>query len=48
MSTVGSNANHKFSSVAGKEDWVTVLKECPVSMDDVPPRRRQASRRLTL
>ena len=28
----------------GKEDWLTVLKECPVSMDDVPPRRREMAR----
>ena len=24
--------------LAGKEDWLTVLKACPVSPDDVPPR----------
>lgn len=34
-----------FRRLTGKEDWLTVLKECPVSMDDVPPRRRETSRR---
>ena len=29
-----------FRRLAGKEDWLTVLKACPVSPDDVPPRRR--------
>lgn len=37
-----------FRRLAGKEDWLTVLKECPVSMDDVPPRRREMSRRRKL
>jgi hypothetical protein len=37
-----------FRRLAGKEDWLTVLKECPVSMDDVPPRRRETSRRRKL
>jgi hypothetical protein len=37
-----------FRRLAGKEDWLTVLKECPVSMDDVPPRRRTLSRRRKL
>jgi hypothetical protein len=32
--------------LAGQEDWLTVLKECPVSMDDVPPRRRETPTRL--
>jgi hypothetical protein len=26
--------------LAGKEDWLAVLRACPVSPDDVPPRRR--------
>jgi hypothetical protein len=34
-----------FRRLAGKEDWLTVLKEWPVSMDDVPPRRRTLPRR---
>ena len=33
-----------FRRSGGKEDWLTVLKECPVSMDDVPPRRRELPR----
>lgn len=37
-----------FRRLAGREDWLTVLKECPVSMDDVPPRRRERAKRLTL
>ncbi len=32
----------------GKQDWLAVLKECPVSMDDVPPRRRESARRRKL
>ena len=30
-----------FRRVAVKADWLAVLKECPVSMDDIPPRRRE-------
>jgi hypothetical protein len=30
-----------FRRVAAKGDWLAVLKECPLSMDDVPPRRRE-------
>lgn len=37
-----------FRRIAKKSDWLTVLKECPVSMDDVPPRRRELSRRRKL
>jgi hypothetical protein len=29
-------------------DWVEVLKQCPVSMDDLPPRRRAPPRRRKL
>ena len=32
----------------GKEDWISVLKECPVSMDDIPGRRRERARRRNL
>jgi len=32
----------------GKQDWLAVVKECPVSMDDVPPRRRESARRRKL
>ena len=37
-----------FRRIAPKSDWLTVLKECPVSMDDVPPRRRELPRRRKL
>ena len=37
-----------FRRLAGKEDWLAVLRECPVSMDDVPPRRREPARRRKL
>ncbi len=28
----------------GKEDWLALLKQCPVSMDDIPSRRRKRAR----
>ena len=35
-----------FRRLAGTEDWLAVLKACPVSPDHLPPRRREpASRR---
>jgi bifunctional DNA-binding transcriptional regulator/antitoxin component of YhaV-PrlF toxin-antitoxin module len=37
-----------FRRVAAKSDWMTVLRECPVSMDDLPPRRRELPRRRKL
>ena len=37
-----------FRRLAGKEDWLAVLRDCPVSMDDVPPRRRELPRRRKL
>ena len=37
-----------FQRLPGKEDWLTVLKECPVSPDDVPPRRHAPPRRRKL
>ena len=36
-----------FRRLAGK-DWLTVLKECPGSMDDGPVRRRETARRCKL
>lgn len=33
-----------FRRLAGKEYWLQVLKECPISMDDVPPRRHDVPR----
>ena len=26
--------------VKGKEDWLEIMKQCPVPMDDLPPRPR--------
>jgi hypothetical protein len=37
-----------FRRLAGKEDWLAVLKDCPVTMDDVPSRRREHARRRKL
>jgi hypothetical protein len=37
-----------FRRIATKSDWLAVLKECPVSMDDAPPRRRELPRRRIL
>jgi hypothetical protein len=37
-----------FRRLPGKESWLAVLKECPVSPDDVPRRRRAPARRRKL
>ena len=37
-----------FRRLAGKENWLSVLKACPVSPDDVPPRRTAPPRRRKL
>ncbi|MEW5981229.1 MAG: hypothetical protein AB1806_02535 [Acidobacteriota bacterium] len=37
-----------FRRLALRGDWFTILTECPVSMDDVPPRRREPARRRRL
>src|ERR1035438_1712339 len=34
-----------FRRLAGKESWLSVLKACPVSPEDVPPRHRAPARR---
>lgn len=34
-----------FRRVAPDKDWLAVLKECPVPMDDLPPRRKELPRR---
>jgi bifunctional DNA-binding transcriptional regulator/antitoxin component of YhaV-PrlF toxin-antitoxin module len=31
-----------------KDNWLEVLKQCPVSMDDIPPRSRELSKKLRL
>jgi hypothetical protein len=37
-----------FRRIASKSDWLAVLRECPVPMDDLPVRRRQPPRRRKL
>jgi hypothetical protein len=37
-----------FRRLARKENWLTVLKACPVSPDDVPPRRGAPPQRRKL
>jgi hypothetical protein len=37
-----------FRRLASGENWLAVLKACPVSPDDVPPRRRAPARRRKL
>src|SRR5438445_11556802 len=37
-----------FRRLVGQENWLTVLKACPVSPEDVPPRRRALPRRRQL
>jgi len=31
-----------------RESWLEVLKQCPVPMDDLPPRRREYPKKLKL
>ena len=37
-----------FRRLGGRESWLAVMRECPVSPDDVPPRRRSAAKRRKL
>ena len=37
-----------FRRLPGKENWLTVLKACPISPDDVPQRRRAPARHRKL
>ena len=37
-----------FRRLAGKESWLAVLKACPASPDDVPPRRTAPPRHRKL
>ena len=37
-----------FRRIKSGADWLEVLKDCPVSMDDVPPRSRELPRRPKL
>jgi len=33
-----------FRRLARKGDWLSILEQCPVVMDDLPPRRRESFR----
>jgi hypothetical protein len=37
-----------FRRIAGARDWLAVLSECPVSMEDLPRRRRAPAKRHRL
>ena len=37
-----------FRRIAAGGDWLAVLSKCPVSMDDLPPRRREPANRRRL
>ena len=37
-----------FRRIAAKRDWLAVFAECPVSMDNVPTRRKAPPRRRKL
>lgn len=37
-----------FRRIGGRESWLSVMKDCPVSPDDVPPRRRLPAKRRKL
>ena len=37
-----------FRRIAKNTDWLSVLKACPVKMDDLPPRGREFPKRLKL
>ena len=34
-----------FRRIASNSDWLSILKECPVDMEDVPRRRRASAAR---
>jgi hypothetical protein len=37
-----------FRRLEVKRDWLAVLRECPVPMEDLPPRRRELPRHRKL
>lgn len=37
-----------FRKLPSKEDWLDVLRACPISMDDVPPRRHEKPKKIKL
>lgn len=38
----------RFRRIAKHVTWLELLKRCPVSMDDLPPRRREYPKRPKL
>jgi len=37
-----------FRRIRRKVNWLEVLKQCPVPMDDIPPRSRELSKEIEL
>jgi len=37
-----------FRRLPDSEDWLDVLAQCPVPMDDIPPRRRELPKKRKL
>jgi hypothetical protein len=37
-----------FRRIKRKVDWLEVWKQCPVSMDDIPPRSRELPKKIKL
>ncbi len=37
-----------FRRLGGRESWLDVMKACPVSADEMPPRRRELPKRRKL
>lgn len=37
-----------FRRLPAKEDWLEVLTQCPVPMDDIPPRKRELPKKRKL
>ena len=37
-----------FRRIAGVGDWLAVLSECPVKMEDLPRRRKESAKRRRL
>lgn len=37
-----------FRRLGGRESWIEVMKECPISPDDVPARQRELPKRRKL
>lgn len=37
-----------FRRLPAQEDWLQVMKECPVAADDIPPRRKQLPKKRKL